>query len=354
MHVIAQRLLDWYAANQRVLPWRSSQDPYAIWVSEIMLQQTRVETVLPYFHKWMARFPTVEALASADLEEVLNLWEGLGYYRRARYLHQAAQQLIDRTGGQLPTSKRALRELPGIGEYTAAAIGAFAYDQDTIALDGNLKRVLARLFDIDLELQSTEAVNRLRQLGQDILPTGKASDFNQALMDLGALICTPQNPGCSDCPLAEHCLAYAKGRQDELPVKRPKGSLPQVERAAAVLFKGDQVLLGRRPPDGLLADLWEFPGLDLDKARAPQAQLANWLREEIGLKANGWQAQGTYRHAYSHFKVVVHAYLGQWQTGQPASSQHTQLRWVRRDDLEQYPMGKVDRLIADSLSGPIA
>ena len=348
MHPIAEQLLAWYSTHRRDLPWRNSRDPYAIWVSEVMLQQTRVETVVPYYQKWMARFPTVETLASADMEEVLNMWEGLGYYRRARYLHEAARQVADRPGGELPDSVQALRELPGIGAYTAAAVSAFAFDKDTIALDGNLKRVLARLFEVTLEIQSTEAVKRLQKLGLELLPSGEASDFNQALMDLGATICTAQNPKCADCPLTEHCLAYKHGSQDDIPRRRAKGSLPEVERAAAILIKDGAVLLGRRPPDGLLADLWEFPAVDLDGAESSQDQLIEWL-QEINLQGKGWRPRETYRHAYSHFKVTVRTYQARWQAGKPSSKAHTEFRWVLENALDQYPMGKVDRSIAESL-----
>lgn len=349
MHPIAKDLLNWYQEHARDLPWRGSQDPYAIWVSEVMLQQTRVETVIPYFNRWMERFPTIQSLAAADLDEVLNLWEGMGYYRRARYLHQAAQLVADSGQGELPRSTKALRELPGIGEYTAAAIGSIAFDQDAIALDGNLKRVLARLFSLKLEVQTSQAKQMLRQQALEILPPGQAAEFNQALMDLGASVCTPQKPDCPNCPLNQHCQAYLQGIQAHLPIRKTRQELPEVPRAAAILFKGEQVLVGRRPAEGLLGGLWEFPGLDLKPVIDPLDQLIEWLQREVGIRAGQWQPAGSYQHAYSHFKVQVDAYQANWVEGQPKPTVHSELRWHPVGQLDQLPMGKVDRAIASDL-----
>jgi A/G-specific adenine glycosylase len=349
MNPIASRLLDWYEANARDLPWRQSQDPYAIWVSEIMLQQTRVETVVPYYRRWMDKFPTVHELAQAELDEVLTLWEGLGYYRRARYLHEAAQQVVSHHGGQLPGQPRILRELPGVGEYTAAAISAFAYNNDSLALDGNLKRVLARIFKVELEVQTSEAKRLLRLKGEELLPAGRAADFNQALMDLGATICTPRSPACPSCPLAADCLAFRDGVQQQFPVRHSRGETPTVQRAAVALRRDDQVLVAQRPLDGLLGGLWEFPGVDLDADSTAEVQLRQMLAASFGLEAAHWHKQARFNHAYSHFRVEVELFIADWQSGELNPGKSGDRRWAEVGDLPDLAMGKVDRAIARTL-----
>jgi A/G-specific adenine glycosylase len=223
---VTDDLLIWFDRYGRQLPWRERSDPYAIWVSEVMLQQTRVQTALPYFEAFMRRFPTIEALAAARLEEVLKVWEGMGYYARARNLYRAAGIVIKEHASGLPADRKRLRQLPGIGDYTADALAAIAFGQDVLALEGNLRRVLARLFDLHLDPRTPEGERALRELGEPLLPRGQASAFNQALMDLGAMICTPRNPDCGRCPIQGHCLAFHRGTQRDLPVRAPRKVLP--------------------------------------------------------------------------------------------------------------------------------
>ncbi len=346
---IAQKLLAWYAENQRSLPWRQTQDPYAVWVSEIMLQQTRVETVIPYYERWMKRFPNVEALAEAPLDDVLQLWEGLGYYRRAHYLHQAAQQIAGTHHGRLPQTVEQLRRLPGIGPYAAAAIGSIAFGQDVLALDGNLRRVLARLSDLDLDVRSPAGERRLREFGEAHLPAGVASEYNQALMDLGASICTPRSPRCHACPLTGDCLAYERGTQALRPVRRPKSELPHATRAAAAILHQGQVLLGRRPQGALLGGLWEFPGVEREDGGSLAALLKDELASRLKIRLHPARPLGKFDHSYTHFKVTVHAFACELREGEPKSGWHSELRWARPADLESYPMGKVDRAIARRL-----
>ncbi|MEW5940412.1 MAG: A/G-specific adenine glycosylase, partial [Chloroflexota bacterium] len=257
--MLSTLLLRWYRRHGRALPWRGHPDPYAVWVSEIMLQQTRVETVVPYFEKWMARFPSVKALAEADEQDVLNHWEGLGYYSRARNLLLAAKRIMAVYEGNLPRTVKGLLSLPGVGRYTAGAIASIAFGLDESVLDGNLQRVYARLFNVEIPADSTDGEKLLWDLASKNLPKGKAGDFNQAMMDLGATICLPRNPRCLLCPLVGECRAQKLGVQEERPVWRPKAEIPCVVHASAVIVQRGRALLAKRPPKGLLGGMWEFP-----------------------------------------------------------------------------------------------
>jgi len=353
MSRFSTRLLNWYNKNKRSLPWRGHRNPYAVWVSEIMLQQTRVETVIPYFKKWMKLFPTVRALAKASEREVLNAWEGLGYYSRARNFHKAAKIVLETYGGKLPRDVNELRKLPGIGRYTAGALASILFGMDEPALDGNLKRVYARLFDVKKPVNSTEGEELLWKIARENLPKGKAADFNQALMDLGAAICLPKNPRCEVCPLARECKAKARGVQHLRPVKTAKKAAPHYIHAAAVIARRianpphDEVLLAKRPSKGLLAGMWEFPNARVEGKSA--AGLASALRAGYSLKVRvkrGVPPLAAVDHAYSHFSVTVHAFRCE-----NVGTVNGNLRWVPVKSLDRYPMGKVDRRIAVIAAG---
>ncbi|HEY9151371.1 MAG TPA: A/G-specific adenine glycosylase [Anaerolineales bacterium] len=343
MSTFARRLLAWYRRNARTLPWRGHPDSYAVWVSEIMLQQTRVETVIPYFHRWMGRFPTIQSLAEASEQDVLNLWEGLGYYSRVRNLHKAAKIVVEKYDGRLPRDPDALRQLPGIGRYTVGAIASMAFDMDVPTLDGNIRRVFARVFDVSLPVDSSLGEKTTWKLVAEHLPKGKAGDYNQALMDLGAMICLPKNPHCLICPVMELCEARAKGIQDQRPVLKPKKKTPHYILAAAVIAKNGRVLLAKRPSKGLLGGMWEFPNgrVEGDPARA----LSKSLKSSYQLKVRRKEALGTVHHAYSHFKVTVHVFHCEFIS----MSKKQNLKWIRRENLEDFPMGKVDREIVQLL-----
>jgi A/G-specific adenine glycosylase len=320
-----------------------------------MLQQTRVDTVIPYFETWMARFPTVQSLAEAPLQDVLTVWEGLGYYSRARNLHQAAH-LVQAQGGKIPSTAAELGKLPGIGRYTAAAIASIAFDEPVAALDGNIRRVLARMFDIEEPARSPRGEARLWELAEQHLPVGAPGDYNQALMDLGAVICTPHAPNCAACPLKEQCIAYQLGVQEQRPVSLPKGIIPHYQVAAAVLERNGAYLITQRPLNGLLGGLWEFPGGKQEPGETLPQCLERELWEELGVNVRVGEALNTYRHAYTHFRVTVHSFRCHWQAGSP-EPQRLQVRdfvWVKTDELDKYPMGKVDRQIAFHLSSNFA
>jgi A/G-specific adenine glycosylase len=346
---VAQSLLAWYAEHARDLPWRRQRDPYRVWVSEVMLQQTRVETVIPYYLRWMDRFPTVEILAAASRDEVLGIWEGLGYYRRAHNLHQTAHILVAEYGGKLPSEVDELRRLPGIGPYTAAAIAAIAFNRDVVALDGNLRRVISRLIDLPIAPRSSEGERQLRSWASGALPPGRSSIFNQALMDLGAAVCVPRTPDCSSCPLTQFCLAFQRGVQDERPVRTKRRPIPHITAAAAVLRREEQVLIGRRSEEMLLGGLWEFPGGRLEQEESLDACLRREINEELGVKIEVGAALGAFNHTYTHFRVTVHAFECELKEGEPKALEHSEIRWVHPVRLREYPMGKIDRAIAQTI-----
>jgi A/G-specific adenine glycosylase len=259
---VAERIVAWYRRNRRDLPWRRTADPYAVWVSEIMLQQTRIGVVIPYYQRWMQRFPSAAALAEAPLDDVLAAWSGLGYYSRARNLHRGAREVATRWAGRMPTSAADLRALPGIGRYTAGAIASIAFDQREPVVDGNVARVLARLHAIEEDVKSSAAARRLWQIAGDLVPADAPGDFNQGLMELGQELCTPQAPRCDACPVADLCAAHATGRTAELPVVAPRtrdADKPLLAARAAWIERRGRVLLARRRPEGLFGGLWELP-----------------------------------------------------------------------------------------------
>jgi A/G-specific adenine glycosylase len=343
MSAFAPRLLAWYRAHARILPWRGLSDAYAIWVSEIMLQQTRVETAIPYFHHWMRRFPTIKDLAEASERDVLRLWEGLGYYSRARNLHKAAKIIIEKYDGQLPHDLNALHQLPGIGQYTMGAIASIAFGMDVPALDGNIRRVFARVFNVEAPADSPSGEKILWDLVTKHLPEGIAGDYNQALMDLGAMVCLPKKPSCLICPVKGLCEARREGIQDQRPVLRPKKKTPHYILASVVVVKNGHVLLAKRPSYGLLGGTWEFPNGRVNGD--PFAELSGILRESYHLKIRRKDSLGVVTHAYSHFKVTVHVFRGEYVS----MSKNRNLKWVTYQSLDGLPMGKVNRRITHLL-----
>lgn len=322
-----------------------------------MLQQTRVETVLPYYNRWLERFPTVNSLAAASQQEVLALWEGLGYYSRARNLHRAAQKVMAEFDGQVPRTVAELRTLPGVGTYTAAAIASIAFGVDVAVLDGNVKRVLARLFNYSGDVKSPRGESELSALAQRLLPPGRAGDYNQALMELGATICTPRAPACLLCPVREWCQAQQLGLQHERPVTRKRAPAPRRMLAIGVIRKCGRVLLIRRADDGLLGGLWAFPSVPLNGGEGDASQgglstmardLQRGLRQSLGIRVSVQAPLQTLNHAYTHFRVTSHVFNCVWLAGQPKS--RLRVKWLPISRLALYPMGKLDRSIARHLT----
>lgn len=340
-------LLAWYDDNARVLPWRSDPAPYRVWVSEIMLQQTRVETVLPYFERFMTRFPSLKTLAEATEDDILRVWEGLGYYKRARNFHKAAQHVLSKHAGEIPQSANELGRLPGIGAYTAAAIASIAFGEPVAAVDGNIRRIYARMLALQEPLGSASFEKQVRDHAQYVLPADRPGDFNQALMDLSSTICLARKPLCQVCPVSGYCLAFQIGNQNQLPIRNKKAALPHYQVCAAIIRSHGRVLLHQRGSGGVLAGLWEFPGGKLEQA---DDSLEDCLVREV-LGKTGFQIApvreiGVFNHAYTHFKITVYAWHANLLS--PSSFDLPEnLRWVPTEELANYPMGKVARKISD-------
>jgi A/G-specific adenine glycosylase len=304
---ITTELLAWYEGNRRDLPWRRTGSPYAIWVSEIMLQQTQVTTVIPYYERFLQRFPTVRALAEADLDDILALWQGLGYYARARHLHEAARIVVQKHGGELPRNREALRDLPGIGPYTSAALASIAFEQDVPAIDANVVRVLCRLFNYARDPRRAAGKRILRRHAEALLPQGRAGDYNQAMMELGATLCT-RTPLCEECPLSPFCEAYAKGLQAVRPVPRRRQQVPHRIFVSALIEEEGRLLVVRRVPEGLLGGLWELPGGQVREEETHKEALRRHMQEGLDLQATVGAQLGVVEHAYSHFQLTVQVY----------------------------------------------
>lgn len=346
---MAQSLLAWHQPMLREMPWRETRDPYRIWVAEVMLHQTQARTVVPYFERFVRTFPTVQALSDASLDDVLKLWAGLGYYARARNLHAAARLIVEKHGGAIPPAKRDLLALPGIGPYTAGAILSIAYGQDEPVVDGNIIRVLCRAFDVT-EDPSRPLVRRfLWQLAGDLLPRGRAGDFNQALMDLGASICTPRSPQCGSCPWRGFCRAYRQGNQDERPLRPARRLKPHYDIAVGVIEKDGCVLIARRPAKGLLGGLWEFPGGKIEAGETAEQALSREVWEELGIEVTAANPFMVVEHAYTHFKVTLHVMRCRYRAGTPQCRACDDWRWEQTDKLGHYAFPAANQRIIAAL-----
>lgn len=331
----ARDLLEWYDSQKRDLPWRINRDPYRVWVSEIMLQQTRVETVKPYYMNFMEKFPTVRALAEAPEEDVLKAWEGLGYYSRVRNLQAAAREVQARYGGVVPDTPEEIRTLKGIGPYTAGAILSIAYEKPEPAVDGNVMRVFSRLLYLTDDIAKPAARIKIEHLVRQVIPEGRAGDFNQALMELGAMVCTPRSPHCLTCPVFDYCLARREGVQEELPNKGKAKPPRPVDLQVAVLLRDRQVLIHKRPEQGLLAGMWVFPMAEGDAwGEADQKELlAQGLLAQFGVEAEVLHSLGEVQHTFSHLQWNMRVWLCDWIDGQelPPSA-----RFVSIEQLDEY------------------
>ncbi len=336
---IGSAFCDWFEANGRELPWRQTRDPYAIWVSEVMLQQTRVEAVLGYYSRFMEAFPTVEALAEASLEQVNHLWQGLGYYRRAALLHRGAQYICQVCGGRVPGTARELRQVPGIGAYTAGAVASFAYGEEVPAVDGNVLRVLARIYGIEENVDLPAVRRRIEEIAQHMIPPGRVWSHNQALMELGALVCIPGTPRCAVCPVAEYCTARARGEASSLPVKNEKKKPRVVPRTVYIVTDGQNILLHRRPAEGMLAGLWEFPGWPDEDS--PRGLDPDTLPCDILFQREAVQAQHVFTHRVWEMRGVRVQVEGMnWQ------ELDEDYRWIPREELKNFALPSAMRAFA--------
>lgn len=342
------KLLTWYTTNKRNLPWRRTSDPYRIWVSEIMLQQTQVDTVIPYYGRFLRVFPTIRSLARAQLSQVLKLWEGLGYYARARNLHKAAQILVKEHKGIMPQTHGKLIKIPGIGPYTAAAVASIAFNESVPVVDGNVARVLSRVLRIEGPpgRYKSKFANSARQL----LPGGRAGDFNQAMMELGALICLPQNPKCSQCPVNFFCQAYQQMEDPSvLPTRIPPKQKPHYDVVVAIIWHDGKILIDQRPENGLLGGLWEFPGGKQEKGETLEECLHREIKEELGIKIKVEKPFLNVRHAYTHFKITLHSFQCKLLGGKPAPKKAIAWKWVRPDEITLFAFPKANKRVLEAL-----
>jgi A/G-specific adenine glycosylase len=346
---IRAALARWYRREARDLPWRRTRDPYRIWVSEIILQQTRVDQGLPYYERFIATFPTVESLATAPLDKVLKAWEGLGYYTRARNMHAAAQRVVRDYGGRMPERAELLQLLPGIGRYTAAAIASSAFDEQVASVDTNIMRVLARLFRIEGCIDDVPVQREVWALAESLVPRKGAGDYNQAVMELGATICVARGPACDLCPVSAWCEARQAGLQDVIPLRRKKAPPAKREMVSAAIRRGDAYLLVRRPDSGLLGGLWEFPAFELDAASAPGRYLEQCCMEALGVSVKAGGVVSVVQHAYTHFKLTMTVYACRYVGGEPAPQTHTQWAWVRKEALSEYALHKAQQKVLAAL-----
>lgn len=352
---ISEQLLGWWDEGHADLPWRSSRDPYAIWVSEIMAQQTQLATVIPYYERWMTRFPTVQALALAPLDDVLKLWEGLGYYSRARNLHAAANMIVTDLNGKMPESAAGLQKLKGIGRYTAAAIASICYEESVAVLDGNVIRVLSRLSDLPDDVTQTATKKKLWALAEEKVPQTRPGDYNQSLMELGQTLCTPKSPRCLLCPLRDPCLARQRGTQLERPVRPPRKKTPHYDVVATVIWEEavgiGRFLIAQRPLDGLLGGLWEFPGGKLEKGETLAQALVREIKEELDIEVQPADEKPftIVKHAYTHFRITLHALNAVYQGGQIEHLGVKDHAWVTQADLKDYAFAVTDQKIIKAL-----
>ncbi len=344
MEIWVNQLLTWYDQEKRDLPWRKSSDPYAIWVSEIMLQQTRVETVLDYYRRWMERFPDLKSLAEADLQTVLKIWEGLGYYARAKNLQKAAQRIVDDLGGAFPSSYEQIIDLPGVGPYTAGAIASIAFGLPIPAVDGNVLRVMSRIFAL-VEIDKPDTQQAIRNKVQLGFPSGRAGDYTQALMELGALVCLPRNPACMDCPIKSECQAYAQNKQDLWPIRKEKNQVKKVKRQVAVIKNADYILMHQRPAKGLLADLWEFPGVEGGCKKDFAARFAEEYRLKLKIGKHLLDA----KHVFTHLEWDLKVYQARLEN-HDGLTERTDFQWVHQEELDQLAIPTAFQKIKQALS----
>lgn len=343
-----KELLGWYANHRRSLPWRGETDPYRIWVAEVMLQQTQVEAVIPYYRRWLEQFPTVRSVAEASLDQVLKIWEGLGYYSRCRNVHRACQIVAHKYGGEVPSTWEEFRHLPGVGDYTAAAVLSFSFGKVYPVLDGNVSRVMARLTAFP-EPVSKGKRTFLRKL-EEWIDREDPARFNQAMMELGSLVCRKNQPRCFECPITGFCLGYRRGNPGGYPVRSSVKPRPHRTVVAGVIWEGNRFLIQKRPENGLLGGLWELPGGKVMAGESREKALVREIAEETGLAVTVKEPIGWVDHAYSHFSITLHAFHCSVVDGSRMKSERNR-KWISPKDITRFAFPKANHKLFGLLDG---
>lgn len=345
----SKRLTDWFSRHQRPMPWRDNPEPYYVWVSEIMLQQTQVDTVIPYFNRFINRFSTLKDLAEASEHDVLKLWEGLGYYSRARNLQKAAKLVQSTYNGQIPSTYDSLQLLPGIGPYVAAAIASIAFNEPVPVVDGNVFRVFTRFWGISEDIRLPKTRTLLFDKLTPIIQTAIPSQFNQAMMECGALICKPSSPKCPQCPLNAECIAYSTNTIAQYPVKSPSKKVPHYTIGVGVIKKDGKILIAKRKSDQMLGGLWEFPGGKQQDGEPLEATIKREIKEETTLDVDVQTKITSVNHAYSHFKITLHAFWCEWIRGTAVPNTSDEIRWIQLSELSDYPFPKANKTVCEKI-----
>ena len=335
------KLLNWYSDNKRILPFRGSKDPYKIWLSEVMLQQTQVSTVLPFYNKWIRRFPRSSSLIKENINTVLKYWEGLGYYKRCNNFYKANKIVVKDFDGKVPKEKAQFMALPGVGEYTASAVMSIAFNQPCPVFDVNVKRVMARL----LGFKNITSYNEKRIKGflEKNICKNNPGDFNQAMMDLGALVCKPNKPCCHECPLQEYCHAYKSQNPEQYPIKRQSKQIPHYDISIGIIWRGNKFYIQKRNIKGMLGGLWEFPGGKIKKNETKRMALKREIKEECGIQVQVLDKIGSIKHSYSHFKITIYCFYCKELDVSLKLNQNA--RMIAFDEIKKYPFPKANHKI---------
>jgi len=336
------KLQRWFAKNQRNMPWRQTDDPYKIWVSEVMLQQTQVQTVIPYYQRFVKKFPNLKNLAVAKQHDVLKIWEGLGYYARARNLHLAAQKLISDNKNRIPENAEDFKQLPGVGDYITAAVLSIAFEVPMAVVDGNVKRVLARVFMIKEPVNKSSSTSIFNQHAKEVLDINLPGTHNQAMMELGALICTPTQPNCQSCPVQEYCRSYMKNKVAEFPKRLKRKPTPEYHIAVGVVLKKNRFLITLRKPEGLLGGLWEFPGGKIEKGEKPENACLREIKEEVNLNVEMVSHLTQVKHAYTHFKIRMEVFVCRYVSGRVKLNGPVDRRWITMNQVDKFAFPKAN------------
>jgi A/G-specific adenine glycosylase len=338
--ILQKKVLLWFRQNKRPLPWRGGKGWYEIWISEVMLQQTQVDTVIPYYHRFLKRFKTVKDLADASQQEVLKLWEGLGYYSRARNLHQAARIIVSRYNSQLPIDRETLLNIPGFGPYTTNAVLSIAFNQPYAVMDGNVKRIIARLNAIEEDIRDVKTQNKVQSLMDRLLPQKNAGEFNEAIMEIGATICKPSSPLCKICPVSTECLALRKNLIEKLPYKSPRQRIPTRSSLACIITHQDQYLIAKRPQHEMLAGLWEFPVLRSNTGRNTIQRDLDLIRKQFNLRTSFVRSWTAVKHTYTHFHFMLHSKLFKAISHEFQSEFYDDFQWLTIEKIKKLPLHK--------------